>query len=75
MKLQGKVFIITGCSAGIGIETAQVLSATGTKLYLTARNLPKGVDALAGKPDLAASSSSRWTSIRSPASAPAPGHS
>lgn len=28
-KLAGKVFCITGCSAGIGIETARALYATG----------------------------------------------
>lgn len=28
-KLVGKVFLITGCSAGIGIETARALLATG----------------------------------------------
>ena len=30
-KLNGKVFLITGCSAGIGIETARALRATGAR--------------------------------------------
>ena len=38
--------LITGCSSGIGIETARALSSTGCKLFLTARNLPKARTAL-----------------------------
>jgi NAD(P)-dependent dehydrogenase (short-subunit alcohol dehydrogenase family) len=34
-KLAGKVALITGCSSGIGIETARALFATGATLYLT----------------------------------------
>jgi NAD(P)-dependent dehydrogenase (short-subunit alcohol dehydrogenase family) len=48
-KLEGKVIFITGCSSGIGIETARALFATGATLYLTARNLEKANTAL---PDL-----------------------
>ena len=33
-KLVGKVFFITGCSAGIGIETARALLTTGTSKQL-----------------------------------------
>lgn len=33
-KLVGKVFLITGCSAGIGIETARALLATGLFEYV-----------------------------------------
>lgn len=33
-KLVGKVFLITGCSAGIGIETARALLATGVFEYV-----------------------------------------
>ena len=40
-KLADKVIFITGCSSGIGIETARALSATGAKLFLTSRNLEK----------------------------------
>ncbi|KAH7140235.1 hypothetical protein B0J13DRAFT_676622 [Dactylonectria estremocensis] len=44
--LQGKVIVITGTSSGIGIETVRALSATGAKLFLTARDLAKAKAAL-----------------------------
>ncbi|KAH7200648.1 hypothetical protein BKA60DRAFT_191470 [Fusarium oxysporum] len=47
-KLQDKVIVITGTSSGIGIETVRALSVTGAKLFLTARNLAKAKEALAG---------------------------
>ncbi|CAD6445936.1 9b50aafb-e0f6-4270-84b7-da9de1f62f67-CDS [Sclerotinia trifoliorum] len=47
-KLAGKVIVITGTSAGIGIETARALSLTGAKLLLTARDLNKAKTALNG---------------------------
>ena len=47
-KLSDKVMIITGCSSGIGIETARALSTTGATLYLSARDLDKGRTALEG---------------------------
>ena len=40
-KLGGKVIFITGCSSGIGIETAHALATTGATLFLTARDLQK----------------------------------
>jgi NAD(P)-dependent dehydrogenase (short-subunit alcohol dehydrogenase family) len=46
-KLHGKVALITRCSSGIGIETARALKATSATLFLTARNLEKGKQALA----------------------------
>lgn len=45
-KLQDKVILITGCSSGIGIDTARALSVTGATLYLTARDLKKAEQAL-----------------------------
>ncbi|KAG9254599.1 uncharacterized protein F5Z01DRAFT_743065 [Emericellopsis atlantica] len=45
-KLSGKVAFITGCSAGVGVETAKALSLTGITLYLTARHLDKARTAL-----------------------------
>lgn len=45
-QLKGKVILITGCSSGIGIETARALKATGATLFLTARNLDKARAAL-----------------------------
>jgi NAD(P)-dependent dehydrogenase (short-subunit alcohol dehydrogenase family) len=41
-KLQDKVILITGTSAGLGLETARALHLTGAKLYLTFRNQAKG---------------------------------
>lgn len=44
--LPSLVILITGCSSGIGVETARALAATGATLYLTARNLDKAREAL-----------------------------
>ncbi|KAI0967200.1 short chain dehydrogenase [Xylaria arbuscula] len=41
-KRKGKVFLITGASSGIGIETGRAIAATGATVYLTARSLEKG---------------------------------
>ncbi|GAQ78931.1 NAD(P)-binding Rossmann-fold superfamily protein [Klebsormidium nitens] len=41
-KLKDKVILITGCSSGIGVETARALHATGAHLFLTVRNVGKG---------------------------------
>ncbi|KAK3075093.1 hypothetical protein LTR53_001919 [Teratosphaeriaceae sp. CCFEE 6253] len=40
-KLAGKTIVITGTTAGIGIDTAQALYEAGAKLFLTARDTPK----------------------------------
>jgi NAD(P)-dependent dehydrogenase (short-subunit alcohol dehydrogenase family) len=45
-KLSGKTMLITGCSSGIGIETARALKSTGSTLFLTTRNMPKAEAAL-----------------------------
>lgn len=47
-QLHNKVIIITGTSSGIRIEIVRALSATRAKLFLTARNLAKAKEALAG---------------------------
>ena len=47
-KLAGKVIVITGTSAGIGIETARALSTTGATLLLTGRDKSKADQALTG---------------------------
>ncbi|KAJ5803138.1 dehydrogenase with different specificitie [Penicillium pulvis] len=44
--LTDKVILITGCSSGLGIETARALYVTGATLYLTARDLEKAKSAL-----------------------------
>ncbi|KAL6709284.1 hypothetical protein ACN47E_001691 [Coniothyrium glycines] len=41
-KLSDKVFLITGVSAGLGIETLRALHTTGAHVYGTVRNLSKG---------------------------------
>lgn len=41
-----KTAFITGCSSGIGIESARALHKTGATLFLTARNLAKAKTAL-----------------------------
>ncbi|KAI0192890.1 hypothetical protein EV127DRAFT_335994 [Xylaria flabelliformis] len=45
-SLGDKVILITGCSSGLGIETARALKSTGATLFLTARNLEKARAAL-----------------------------
>ena len=47
-KLNDKVIVITGCSSGLGIETARALKMTGARLFLTVRNMEKGKQALEG---------------------------
>jgi NAD(P)-dependent dehydrogenase (short-subunit alcohol dehydrogenase family) len=47
-KLTEKVIVLTGASAGIGIETARALSATGATLFLTARNAKTAEATLTG---------------------------
>lgn len=47
-KLSDKVVLITGCSSGLGVETARAMSATGAKVYCTARDAAKGQKALEG---------------------------
>lgn len=47
-KLVGKVIVLTGGSAGIGIETARALSVTGATLIITVRDMKKAETALHG---------------------------
>jgi NAD(P)-dependent dehydrogenase (short-subunit alcohol dehydrogenase family) len=44
-KMTDKVFLVTGCSAGIGPETARAFAATGGKVFLTVRDMKKGQEA------------------------------
>ncbi|KIM99206.1 hypothetical protein OIDMADRAFT_43200 [Oidiodendron maius Zn] len=41
-KLTGKVFFITGCTSGLGLETARAIHATGADIYFTGRDAQKG---------------------------------
>ncbi|KAL3465648.1 hypothetical protein BJX64DRAFT_296942 [Aspergillus heterothallicus] len=45
-QLGDKTILLTGASAGLGVETAKALLETGATLYLTARNLDKAKVAL-----------------------------
>ncbi|RAL00976.1 short-chain dehydrogenase [Aspergillus ibericus CBS 121593] len=45
-QLTDRSILITGASAGLGVETAKALYTTGATLYLTARNLDKAKQAL-----------------------------
>jgi NAD(P)-dependent dehydrogenase (short-subunit alcohol dehydrogenase family) len=47
-KLKGKVIVITGCSSGLGIETARALKATGARLTVDSAKYEKGKQALEG---------------------------
>jgi len=41
-KLTDKIFLVTGVSSGIGIETMRALRATGAHIFGTVRNVEKG---------------------------------
>lgn len=41
-QLAGKVFFITGCSGGLGLETARALHETGVDIFMTARKSKEG---------------------------------
>lgn len=47
-QLTKEVFLITGCSSEIGIETARALATADATLCLTARDIKKGGAALEG---------------------------
>lgn len=34
---KGKIFLVTGCNAGIGLELCKLLYTTGATVYLTTR--------------------------------------
>ncbi|CAG9983059.1 unnamed protein product [Clonostachys byssicola] len=50
-QLTGKTVLITGCSSGIGVETARAIYRTGATLYLTARNVDKAKTVLSDLDD------------------------
>ena len=47
MRIDGRVFIVTGASSGIGLATARALSARGGKIALVARGT-QALEDLAG---------------------------
>ncbi|MEI9938587.1 MAG: SDR family NAD(P)-dependent oxidoreductase [Pseudomonadota bacterium] len=52
VNLAGKRMLVTGVSAGIGVETARVLAAHGASVIGTVRDLAKGKRATAGIPGI-----------------------
>ena len=53
IDLTGKRALVTGVSAGLGVETARALAAHGAKVVGTVRDLAKGRAATAGIPGIA----------------------
>jgi len=45
ISLEGKNVIVTGASAGIGVESARVLAKNGANVFLAVRNVQKGEEA------------------------------
>lgn len=41
-KFAGKVFLVTGTSSGIGVETVRALHATGADIFMQVRDMVKG---------------------------------
>jgi len=52
VNLTGKRILVTGVSAGLGVETARVLAAHGATVVGTVRDLAKGQRATAGIPGI-----------------------
>jgi NAD(P)-dependent dehydrogenase (short-subunit alcohol dehydrogenase family) len=47
VDLTGKLVVVTGASAGLGIETSRALAAAGARVVMAVRNLEKGEKAAA----------------------------
>ncbi|EHK44487.1 hypothetical protein TRIATDRAFT_266022 [Trichoderma atroviride IMI 206040] len=45
-NMTDRVVLITGCSSGLGVETARAMKATGATVFVTARNMDKAKEAL-----------------------------
>ncbi|KAI8935776.1 hypothetical protein NX059_007296 [Plenodomus lindquistii] len=66
-KLTNKVILVTGTSAGIGIETVKALAKTGATIFAAARDLSKAKEALdkvEGKIELLTLDLSSLSSVR-----------
>ncbi|KAI1426557.1 putative oxidoreductase,short chain dehydrogenase [Xylaria sp. FL1777] len=72
--LKDRVFLVTGCSSGIGIETGRALAKTGGKVFLAVRDLEKGQSACEsflepGRVELIEFDSTKATSVKACADA------
>ena len=70
--MKDKVFLVTGASAGIGLETARALAHTGAKVFLAVRSLEKGQKECAsflepGRVELLEMDTSKLPSVRAAA--------
>jgi NAD(P)-dependent dehydrogenase (short-subunit alcohol dehydrogenase family) len=63
MDLAGKHVLVTGVSAGLGVETARALVAHGAEVIGTARNLAKAETATVGVREAAPASGGRFDLI------------
>jgi NAD(P)-dependent dehydrogenase (short-subunit alcohol dehydrogenase family) len=63
VNLEGKRVLVTGVSAGLGVETARALAAHGAHVVGTARNLAKAEGATQGVRDAASTSGGRFEVI------------
>ncbi len=50
LDLSGKVYLVTGATSGLGLETARVLALRGAQVVATGRTLDKAAQALRGLP-------------------------
>lgn len=63
VNLKGKRYVVTGASAGLGVETARVLVAHGAEVVGTARDLKKAEGATAGVRAAAAQSGGSFSVV------------
>ena len=63
VNLKGKRILVTGVSAGLGVETARALAAHGARVVGAARDLGKAEVATAGVRDAAAAAGGRFEMV------------
>ncbi|TVY12626.1 Dehydrogenase/reductase SDR family member on chromosome X, partial [Lachnellula arida] len=71
-QMKDKVFLITGCSSGIGLETGRAIAETGARVFLAVRCLEKGQTACSsflepGRVELLLMDTSSLSSVRNAA--------
>ncbi|KAH6655754.1 hypothetical protein BKA67DRAFT_534670 [Truncatella angustata] len=70
--MKDKVFFVTGCTSGIGVETARALAATGGRVFMLVNDLDNGKEACAaflepGRVELIEGDLASLSSVRSAA--------